>query len=100
MSTLPTYRGLEDAAPLAQRAGTWSQHAPPHHQADLERPDLDLQNLDLVDLDRRGSADDLSSLLRRWCRPVNLTPTALVGESVPRIVRLSNLSPVVLFCVT
>src|SRR3954454_388158 len=52
VDALPPDRDLDHTLHLTQRAGARHQHAPPHHRADPEQPNLDLHDLGRVGIGR------------------------------------------------
>jgi len=77
VNAFPPHRDLDDTVKLTQRAGARHQHAPPHHRADSEQPDLDLHNLGPVGVRcRRDSSNDRSGWLRSSRHPISLSSIA------------------------
>src|SRR3954468_24627200 len=85
VDALPPHRDLDHTVQLTQRAGARHQHAPPHHRADLEQPNLDLRDLGRVGIGRgRGSFNDRSGSLRGSRHPASLSSIALPRRGHPR----------------
>ena len=89
MDAFPPHRDLKHAMQLAQGAVCRHQHAPPHHRADAQQPDLDLHERVAIRGDQRGVLF-LQDLLRAALHPARLPPAGLHSPGTPHIVMLSR----------
>src|SRR4051794_19072090 len=82
---LPPHRDLDHTVQLTQRAGARHQHAPPHHRANPEQPNLDLHDLGRVGIGRgRGWFNDWSGSLWGSRHPASLSLIAPPRRGHPR----------------
>jgi len=90
VDALPSHRDLDDTVQLVQCAGARHQHAPPHHGADPEQPNLDLHDLGPVGVGRGpGSFKNGSGSLRGSRHPASLSPIASTVAGTPDILMVS-----------
>jgi hypothetical protein len=83
VDAFPAHRDLNDAVQLVQRELRRHQHAPPHHRADPDQPDLDLEGRPGA---RRGAAVFCRGpLLRPSLHPARLPPIPPARAGYPTL---------------